>query len=151
MATQGFQARGQDVLVRLKINNEVDAIDFTSVEIDWGMEIRTSEYVGGKTDIPYGANKSARLRFTAEPNNDKHHKLIALQRQANGPNATRITLQIDVTLTTDYGPGGRPRWAFNSCTFGMPNQRNGAPSDKVQNTFELACPEPEPLTPGALV
>lgn len=145
MAQDGFPARGQDVLLRLKVDGVLHRYPFTSVDIDWGLDIATSEYVGDTTQRPYGVNRAARLRLEAEPNSDVFSKLVAAQRKANGPNATRSDVQIDVTLRTDHGPGGRPSWAFNGCTFGNPTQRSGGPAEKVRNSFELVCPEPTPI------
>lgn len=146
MANQdGFQARGQDVLVRLKVDGAVQNYDFPSVEIDWGLDVGTSEYVGDTTQRPYGQNRACRLRFTAEPKHKGLADLFMAQRQANGPNKTRKVIQIDVTCTTDYGPGGLSRVAFNGCTLSGATQANGAPADKVRKTFELSCPEPKKI------
>lgn len=113
-----MRAKGHDWRFAILVDGrEVKAIRyFNSVDINFGLGVETSNYVGQKHPTVSGINNEVTFGCPFDLDSKDYIDLIDAQRQKNAPNASRKNLRIDVTASVDFGDGGRSRVMIPDCT-----------------------------------
>jgi hypothetical protein len=140
-----MKAKGHDVRLRIFRNgNELkEFAEVVSLDVDFGVSTEVVDYVGAEDPHIFVNNGPATLRITCEPGSTALGELTWAQMNSNRPNAVREPVDIDVTVSLDFGDGGRDRWAFPACVLSAPTKSVSSRTARVQGAFELMCPRPQ--------
>lgn len=115
-----MRAKGQDWTVRVMRDGAVVATfqAFNSVEINFGLGVEVSNYVGETTPRVRGVNNEVTFSCPFDVDSPAYVELLDAQRLKNLPNGdpNRAALRIDISCSVDFGTEGRTRVKFNDCT-----------------------------------
>lgn len=113
-----MKARGHDWTIAVLRNGQPvrSFLAYNSIEIDFGLRVRTVNHVGQKQPRVEGYNDPVTFKCPLDVESAEYVELLDLQRQKNAPNADRSDLRIDVSCSVDFGDGGRSRVLIADCT-----------------------------------